>query len=81
MSWCPDTPIFDQWVSKMHHKAFGGRAPPEPAGELTALLDSLAEFNRWAPEGERRQRERKGDGRERTPHGGKQIAAIDSIKS
>ena len=21
----------------MHHKAFGGRAPPDPAGELTAV--------------------------------------------
>ena len=26
---------------KMHRKAFGGRVPPEPAGELTALRRPL----------------------------------------
>jgi len=27
--------------SKMRYKALGGQAPPEPAGELTALSDHL----------------------------------------
>jgi len=37
----------------MHNKAFGGRVLPEPAGELTAVPDSLAGFRGGtSPEGE-----------------------------
>ena len=32
----------------MHQNAFGGRASPGPAGELTALSDPLAVFRRGA---------------------------------
>ena len=52
---------------KMHHKAFSGWAPPEPAGELTALpQDPLAGFREWSPwtrkRGEGREEKRRMEG-------------------
>jgi len=50
----------------MHQNAFGGRASPGPAGELTALSDPLAVFRRGAGPPEREgdgEGNRKGEGR------------------
>ena len=44
---------------KMHHKAFDGRAVPEPAGKLTALPRPKARFS----DGPRPGEEEEGQGR------------------
>jgi len=50
---------------KMHHRAFGSRAPSEPAVEFTALSQPSADLEGWAPRVEGKERKKRRDDKEK----------------
>jgi len=53
----------------MHHKPLGGRAPPDPLGELTALPIPSSWNKGWAP-GKREREGEEGEGVKEGKDGG-----------